>query len=162
MNKEQTLGQVRAFLSALAGVLIAFGLKDGHGWEPTIGIAMLGVSLTWGLYHKEGWSSVWSVARKLLNALGAAAATYGFLTPEKAEAMVGLVGPIISIITSWKANGDGSTKPPTGLALPLIMAFGISMCFFSSGCAVHVNPDGSKDVIIMPPEHLTIGVFPQK
>jgi len=101
---EQTLGQVRALLSALAGVLIAFGLKDGHQWQPAIGVAVLGISFTWGLYNKTGMAALWSTLRKLLNTGITAAATYGFLSTDRAEALIALIGPVVIMVMSWKAN----------------------------------------------------------
>ena len=51
MNKDQALGQLRAFLTALGTILATWGISDGNQWAPIIGVIIAGYSLTWGLLH---------------------------------------------------------------------------------------------------------------
>ena len=138
--KEQYLGQVRALLTALGSVLVVFGMHYGHAWEPVIGTLMVGASLAWGLYHKEGWDAFSSGFRKLVNAAGSAAVTYGVLSPEKSGAILGLVGPVLVLFGSWRANESRRPVDPDkefwGL-LMLLMALGL--CLLPTGC---VTPHG--------------------
>lgn len=103
MTKDQKLGQFRALLTTLAGVLVAWGLNDGHGWMPVVGVFLAIFSLVGGIRthldpNKPG-GVAWSLIRKLLNAAGAAAVTYGFTSPEQAESaahLVGALGPVLA------------------------------------------------------------------
>lgn len=103
-KKEVFLGQLRALLTAGGAALAAFGLHAGHQWEPVVGVLVLAASLSWGLYHKVGWESVESIIRKLCNAIGTAAVTYGLLAEDRALALLGVVGPALACVGSWRAN----------------------------------------------------------
>lgn len=139
MNKEQILGQVRELLTAGGAVLAVYGLHYGHQWEPVIGVLVLGIALAWGLYQKEGWDSIYSTVRKLANTAGSAAVTYGILAENQAAALLGLVGPALALLGSWRSNGaEESRSAPllyrtlvaTGTALGLATGGGLT-----SGCA---------------------------
>ena len=87
MTKDQFLGQIRAILTAAGSALATWGLDDGNAWAPIVGIILALVSCTWGLLHHRDPATPgvvsWSAVRKLLNLIGSAAVTYGFLNPEK-------------------------------------------------------------------------------
>ena len=49
MNKEQTLGQIRFFLTAAGAALATWGVDDGNSWAPLTGVALALISVLWGI-----------------------------------------------------------------------------------------------------------------
>lgn len=124
MTKQQKLGALRALLTAIGASLATWGFDDGNSWAPATGALIAIISATWGvLHHKDPNvpSTIrWSLVRKAVNALGAAAATYGYLNPEKVagiEMVVATLGPVLAIVFSCVDNredddGFGEPSPP--------------------------------------------------
>ena len=114
------LGQLRALLTVVGTALATFGYHRGYSWEPVIGVVALMASLGWSVYYKEGWEAIQSVIRKIASAIGTGVVVYGMMTPEKSEALVGIVGPLMAMFGSWKANGG--KFPPVGTGVKLLLA----------------------------------------
>lgn len=143
MNKEQTLGQIRAALTAAGTVLATWGINDGNAWAPVTGVVIALISLTWGwLHHKDPvtpGSLKWSLVRKFANVAGSAAITYGMLNPEKVhgiEVLIATLGPLLASWFSWIDNSDDAPsdddepKAKTGLWLLLLC-----LPFLLPGCS---------------------------
>jgi hypothetical protein len=140
MNKEQTLGQLRAALTAVGTALATWGVSDGNQWAPIIGVIIAGISLTWGLLHHKDPSTPgtlsWSLVRKLANVAGSALVTYGMLNPERVAAVTAVIaalGPLLASRYSWVANTseDDDTGPPP---LPVMLLLASLVCLMPS-CA---------------------------
>ena len=118
MNKEQTLGQIRAALTALGTVLATWGVNDGNQWAPAVGIIVALISVTWGLLHHRSPATPgrlsWSLVRKTWNIIGTAALTYGYLNPEKVqgiEKLLAATGPLLAAVCSWIDNSETTNIP---------------------------------------------------
>jgi hypothetical protein len=138
MTKNQTLGQLRALLTAIGTVLTTWGITDGNQWAPVVGVIIAGISLTWGwLHHKDPATPStleWSLVRKFVNIAGSAAVTYGILNPDRVGAIattVAALGPLLAASYSWIANSDDDTTPP---AIP-VWLFLIALTPFLHSCA---------------------------
>lgn len=129
MTSSQALGQIRVLLTALSGVLITWGITDGHGWAPITGIIMAALSLGIGIRrHLHTGSLPWSLVRKLANASGAAAVTYGVLHPEQMDkilALIAAMGPLLAGVGSFIANDEGPDIDFGGGSPMLLILFGI-------------------------------------
>lgn len=142
MNKEQTLGQIRAALTAAGTVLATWGINDGNAWAPVAGVVVAAISLTWGLLHHKDpttqGSLKWSLVRKFANVAGSAAITYGLLNPEKVqgiEMMMATLGPLLASWFSWIDNSDtDDTDEGTGGKAGLWMLM-IFVVLLVPGCA---------------------------
>jgi len=126
MNKQQKLGQVRAFLTAAGASLATWGFNDGNAWAPIVGIILAAISGTWGLLHHKDPTTAgslrWSLVRKFANVAGSACITYGFLNPERVqgiEVLIASAGPLLASWFSWidnesmdddELNGGGGTN----------------------------------------------------
>lgn len=149
MTKDQKLGQFRALLTTLAGVLIAWGFTDEHGWMPVIGVLLALFSLIGGirthLDKTKPGGIAWSLVRKVANAAGAAAVTYGFTSPEQSESMshlIGAAGPILAGFFSWIDNDQGDFGPPgvgPGVGMILMLLAGV---FLLPSCGITFTEDG--------------------
>jgi hypothetical protein len=135
MNKQQSLGQFRAVLTALGTMLATWGFSDGHDFAPIIGVVLASFSLTWGLFHHKDPSTPgklsWSLFRKFINVIGSAAVTYGVMHPDKwggVATFLAAVGPLLAARFSWIDNSepksddpeDPDFKPPFNLLLLLL------------------------------------------
>lgn len=162
MTKNQQLGQLRAILLAVGSALTTWGLSDGNQWAPVIGVILAIWSLTWGLLHHKDPANPgtlsWSLVRKLANALGAAAVTYGWCHPDKVDAIVKilpLLGPALAGWFSWISNapeeGDdgGPYDGPNGVAS--LIAIGFLFFFLLPSCVEYplvarvVTPHGTLE-----------------
>lgn len=142
MNKDQTLGQIRAALTAAGTVLATWGINDGNAWAPTVGVIVAAISLTWGWAHHKDSSTPgnlkWSVLRKFVNVAGSACVTYGFLNPEKVqgiEVLIASLGPLAAAWFSWIDNSDDTgpdDDPPAKSGLWLLLLCAILLL---PGCA---------------------------
>ena len=145
MNKDQTLGQIRAFLTAAGAALATWGINDGNAWVPVVGVLVAVISVTWGLLHHKDPATQgtlqWSLVRKLLNVAGSAAITYGILNPEKVqglEMLAATLGPLLASMCSWidnSSDGDPDDGPPTHL---WILA-GAAILFLPSCAGLTIN-----------------------
>lgn len=129
MNKNQTLGQIRALLTAVGTVLTTWGVSDGNQWAPVVGVIIAGISLTWGwLHHKDPSTPStleWSLVRKFVNIAGSAAVTYGILNPDRVGAIattVAALGPLLAASYSWIANSEDDHPGPPAVPVWLLLA----------------------------------------
>lgn len=118
MTKDQTLGQLRTALTALGTVLATWGINDGNAWAPVTGAILALISVTWGILHHKDTATPgtlkWSLVRKLVNILGSAGITYGFLNSEKVqgiEMLVAAAGPLLAAAFSWIDNETPAEDP---------------------------------------------------
>ncbi len=142
MKKEQYLGQIRALLTAAGSALATWGVTDGNAWAPIVGVILALVSVTWGvLHHKDPTTPgviKWSLVRKAANAIGAAAVTYGLVSPEKVDGslmVLATLAPFAAMAFSWIDNDsddDDSGTGPDGIHVPMILIF---MSLFFTSCA---------------------------
>jgi hypothetical protein len=148
MTNDQKLGQLRALFTTLAGVLVAWGVNDGHNWMPIVGVLLAVTSLAGGIRAhldpaKPG-KLAWSLIRKALNAGGAAAVTYGALSADQAANLalfLGALGPILASVFSWIDNDDGSHLDFGGPGLPMILLLLAAVMFLPS-CGITITEDG--------------------
>lgn len=150
------MGRIRALLTTIGTILIAYGVNDGQGWEPVIGAVMAVGSLGWGTWlhfgTKTSASLSWSLVRKTVNSVGSALVTYGIVEPDKVSSIlmaVGALGPVLAIYYTGIANDedgdDASTSSGSSfvllgmlslgcLALPSCADFQFSPTITSQGC----------------------------
>jgi len=148
MKKEQILGQLRELLTAGAAAMVAYNVGDGFDATALIGAVIAIVAVVWSIRSHEGWSLVVSLIRKALSATGGAMVAYGLMNDTQSTALLATVGPLLSMVGSWRANGDGSSRPGSGLPLLLLGALAV-FCLLPS-CTVSVGPDGAYGVIVDP------------
>lgn len=169
MNKDQTLGQIRAALTAAGTVLATWGINDGNAWAPIVGVVVAAISLTWGLLHHKDpatqGSLKWSLVRKFANVAGSAAITYGLLNPEKVqgiEMMVATLGPLLASWFSWIDNSetdDSGDESGGNTGLWLLMLFVVLLLPGCANMPIHASletPYGdittdSKGTIVIAP-----------
>jgi hypothetical protein len=140
MNKDQTLGQIRALLTASGSALATWGITDGNAWAPITGALLAIISATWGVLHHKDPARPgvikWSLVRKAVNAIGTAAITYGLINPEKvdgAEMVLASLAPFAAMAFSWIDNdSDDGDKGPDGINLLLLVSF---LAFLIPSCA---------------------------
>ncbi len=149
MNKNQSLGALRAFLTALGTMLATWGFSDGHNFTPIIGVILTGFSLSWGVFHHKDPSTPgkmsWSLFRKFINVLCSAAATYGFLHPDKVSAIapfLAALGPILAARFSWIDNSDpqpeGQEDEPPPFDMPILLLLA-ALTIFLPSCGLNVQ-----------------------
>lgn len=137
MTKEQAIGQLREVLTAAGAVLATWGISDGNGWAPAIGAVLALASLLWGVaWHRDKGKPGkvrWTLVRKFVNALGAAAVTYGVLNPDKVQSvdtLLAAIGPVVASATSWISNGGDGTSSGS----PLLLVVALMPFFALAGC----------------------------
>ena len=138
MKKEQLLGLIREILTAVGAGLVTFGVQAPQVViESVIGALMVLAGIGWALYANEGTQTIFTLFRKLLSAGGGVAVAFGLMTPEKVEALLGALGPIIALV--WSIHSKGGTLPPITSAIMLFLALG---SFGLTSCAIELTPDG--------------------
>jgi hypothetical protein len=149
MTSNQKSGQIRAMLTALSGVLVAWGISDGHGWMPIIGMMLATVSLLGGILAHRGGSApggvAWSLVRKTINATGAALVTYGITSPEQAESVylfTGALGPLLASAFSWIDNDEPGAPPFGGFGMIFLL---LAATLFLPSCTIPVALSASYD-----------------
>lgn len=142
MTKEQTLGQIRAALTAAGTVLATWGINDGNAWAPIVGGIVAVLSVTWGLLHHRDpltqGQLKWSVLRKCVNVLGSAGITYGLLNPEKVEgvdALLAALGPLLASVWSWIDNEPDTDLDDGPGDIHLLLLIGAVSLLLLPGCA---------------------------
>lgn len=144
MNKTQFLGSVREVLAAIGGALMIHGFNvTGNMVEAITGLVLAVLALLWGIKHNEGKEALFTGIRKVLSTAGGAAVVFGFTTPEKAEALIGLVGPVLALI--WSITSKGASLASGPAAIILFLCLGTIATVLPS-CATAPNlvftPDG--------------------
>jgi hypothetical protein len=108
---DQTLGAVRAILTALGGALAAWGFLAEPLWAPIPGIVLALISVLWGVMihrdpNKPG-KIKWSLVRKLFNATGAGLVVWGVASSDQIDSLMvllGSLGPLIATSSSIVTN----------------------------------------------------------
>jgi hypothetical protein len=112
MTKEQKLSAIRHSLSAIAGILISYGiLKDGLAME-TVGAVMALVSTVWSILDKTyNLSMIEGAARQVLTVASAYLATKMVIAPNAVDAIVTIVMTFLTIMLGQtdKTDTGGST-----------------------------------------------------
>jgi drug/metabolite transporter superfamily protein YnfA len=145
MKKDKLLGLIRELLMAVGAGLLTYGVQVSAGViEASIGAIMVVASLVWALRFNEGAETVFTLVRKLLSAAGGVGVALGVITPEKLEAMLLVVGPLISL--AWSVYSKGGSLPP---AVPAILLF-FGMGFLSmsgTSCSFSYDPVTGRAIL---------------
>jgi hypothetical protein len=144
MKKEQLLGLSRELLGALGGALATFGVSaSGSQIETVTGLVMVLISIVWALKANEGKEVLFTLFRKALSVAGGVGVAFGLLTPEKLEALIAVVAPIIALV--WSFHSKGGNLPAGVSAILLFLCLGF-ISTAAIGCAglgpIGVTADG--------------------
>ncbi len=105
-------GLVRELIAAAGGALVAFGITSEAVSASVMGVALAGLSLYLAIESKAGAPKLGTTIRKLLSTIGGAVVVFGIANPEQVEALLGIAGPFVAIVSSYIANGDRHTATP--------------------------------------------------
>lgn len=134
MKKEQIMGLLREFLTALGGLVWA----GSAGWPSLVGLIVMVASLVWGFYYNEGAEIIYTAIRKLLSAAPAVGVELGWLDIDQATNLVALLLPASAMVWSYISKGGGN--PPS--AFPVVILFAALSFLFPSCAGLQVTPDG--------------------
>jgi hypothetical protein len=138
--KSKLLGTANELLMAIGAALITFGVNATQSHiETGAGLILAILSLVLTFQRHEGADLIKSGVRKVLSAAGGAAVAFGLVTPDKVEALMAVVGPILAI--AWSVNDKGA-KVPKGLPLILITALVVFILPACSSTSLVFTPDG--------------------
>jgi hypothetical protein len=146
-NQSPALGVVNELLMAGGAALITFGVNVTENQTSlAAGLIMALLSLVLMFTRHQGAELIMSGVRKVLSSAGGVAVAFGFLTPEKVDAILAVAGPVVSLIPIiWTARSKGAFKTPGKLPMvfiPLVLALallGLQSCANSS---LTFTPDG--------------------
>lgn len=147
MTREQFEGQIREFLNVAGGAVAAFGYANDSQVQAVAGLALSVIMLFVGFKNKDGFGKMVSLIRKVAGAVGAAVVAFNWLDPSKAVALVGVLGPLFAILSSWKSNGG---KLPIGRLPLVLLAFFLTLGLPS--CTVSVDAQGEPIFSLNPLE----------
>lgn len=110
MNSK-SLGLLREFLAAASVALLVYGIGTDVLWQTVTGGVVAVWMLVAGLRANEGWETLGSVIRKVLSAVGGVLVLQGALSPERADALIGVIINLLAMAWSAKAKtGSGDTE----------------------------------------------------
>jgi hypothetical protein len=110
MSREKFAGQLREVVGALSVALTTWGCMSDEKAAALAGLLTALGMLFWGLNNKEGGAFLMSLIRKVIGAVGAGAVVFGVMTPDKSEAMMGAVLPLLAMWSSARSNGGGDVS----------------------------------------------------
>jgi len=136
MKPDKWKGVIRELLMALAGGAAAWGLSV-EAWWPEMSAAVLALwTVGWAIWSNAGWERVMTLVRKAVSASAGALIALGQLTPERGEAVVGIVMALVAVL--WTACGKAAA-PAAAARMLVAAAAGLTLM----GCAgVEITPDG--------------------
>lgn len=157
MNKDQYLGLLREALTAVGVLLVTLGFTslsreagpDGATVAQLgIGAILALVSLVWGIAVHEDADVIKTLTRKVLSSLAGFLVGVGWLSPEKANAIFGLLLTFLPI--AWSIIDKGKVpKMPSGTSVFLaLMAAAAALAFCA--CTVSFDPEGNPTVFVDP------------
>lgn len=139
MTREQLQGQVRELVNVAGGALAAFGIFSENQVASIVGLVMSVVMLAWGFRGKDSVEKLMSAIRKAAGAFGAFIVAFEWLEPERATALVAVVGPLFAVLSSnWYHKG----KAPSG-RFPMI-ALLFCLVLFLPSCASLTEEQNSQ------------------
>lgn len=111
-NKSERLnGVIRELATALSAFAAVHGIEDGNPILLTAGaLGAIWVAFE-SFVSKEGNQRAWTLARKAASATGGAVIALGLLRPDQVEGALGLIPPIIALISSFRDNGVAPDEP---------------------------------------------------
>ena len=109
MNTTQQLGAARELISAIGGLLMAYGVLNEAQGLAIVGFLLAAASLIYAISTKVGKEKLVTTIRKVLSTGGGLAIAYGIANPEQVEMYLGLLTPIISLIWSYKSNNSNTS-----------------------------------------------------
>jgi hypothetical protein len=149
MNQDKFNSLVRELVTAVGTAAGSFGLMHDNLIVAVSGFVVAAAMVGWALYTHSDTSILGTLLRKALSSGAGVAVTYGVITPEKAEAILGVVLVIISIYFGNRASGpatpgDGNSN---GGLNALLMLLACSFMIGLNSCAGLLNgisftPDG--------------------
>lgn len=138
MTREQLQGQVRELVNVAGGALAAFGIFSDNQVAAIGGLVMSVAMVFWGFRHKDGVEKLMSLIRKAAGAFGAMIVAFEWLEPERARALVAVLGPLFAVFSShWHHAGRG----PSGGHLPLL-GFLFCLVIFLPSCTISIDAEG--------------------
>ena len=105
-------GILRELIAAVGGALVAFGVTSEVIASSIIGVALAALSLYLAIESKESGPKLGTTIRKLLSTVGGAVVVLGIANPDQVEALLGLAGPLVALVSSYIANGQMHTASP--------------------------------------------------
>jgi hypothetical protein len=99
LTKGQILSLVRHTLSAIGGILIAYGVTGSGIIQPTIGALMALTGTVWSFFDKKATlARISGTLRQILTALGGFVSAKGVIAPDMIEAIVAAVMMLVATI----------------------------------------------------------------
>lgn len=146
MKKDQLLGLIRELSNTVGAALVTYGILSGEMMQLALGLVMCIASLFFAIANREGKDIVFTLIRKLLSAGGGVAIALGVITPDKIEALVAVVGPMLALIWSVRSNGPGISK---GVSFCILLT--LVLCLPScAGLTVDLGSDPNDGEIRTP------------
>lgn len=102
MNAK-SLGMLRELMAAASVALLVYGIGSEVLWQTVTGGVVAVWMLVAGLRANEGWEALGSVIRKILSAVGGVLVLQGAMSPERADALIGVIFNLIAM--AWSAKG---------------------------------------------------------
>tara|TARA_R110000772_G_scaffold268565_1_gene396206 strand:- start:4710 stop:5282 length:573 start_codon:yes stop_codon:yes gene_type:complete len=155
------LGEILALVGAL--FFAAF-----EGWPSVSGLILAVAVVVAAIVRHDSEEYLASSIRKALSLAPGVAVEMGWMHPEKAVSVVGLIPPVFAIYWSWRANGGGAIPPKLPcvallacLAISLLPSCGGYVVFrpnelgsagelreLTSGVVIRERPDGGAKAVI--------------
>jgi hypothetical protein len=99
LTKGQKLSLIRHTLSAIGGILIAYGVVSSSLAQETIGAIMALTGTVWSFIDKKATiDRIQGTLRQILTVLGGFVSTKGILAPDMVEAIVAALMMLISTL----------------------------------------------------------------
>lgn len=112
MTNALKLSMIREFLTAASAALIAYGVGSPDLWQEVAGGVVAAIMLAWGIKANTGRAQWASLLRKTLSAVGGLMITFGTITPDKANVLVGVVSSFIAL--AWSVYKQTPTAVEDG------------------------------------------------
>lgn len=145
-NTSKILGTANELLMAVGAALITYGVNVTNSQvEVGAGLLLAVLSLVLTVTRHQGVDLIKSSVRKVLSAGGGAAVAFGVMTPEKVEALMAILAPVLAIV--WSVTDKGEDHPPVGLPVIFVLcaALGFTVlpsCSHLGGGGLEFTPDG--------------------
>jgi len=94
---QQFNSATRELLTACGAAAVQFGLMKGDVAATVGGAALALAMVLWAIRNHAGAGVLGTLIRKLVSSAAGVAATYGVLTPEKLEAISGVVLVVVTL-----------------------------------------------------------------
>lgn len=88
---------LRELLTASSGALITYGIGTAGLWEQVTGGILALAMLVWAIRTNEGKEQWFTLARKLLSAVGGTLMAMGVTTPDKINILLGVASSALAM-----------------------------------------------------------------